>query len=108
MEAQSNAFDKELKRLDTSIADLGDGSVGKLAELNAQFKGLDTTVQKTQETIKSVLGLMKKLSPDTPLLNFGEMKEIINIIKEGKENNLGHFDFQKMINICELSNKIIK
>ena len=31
------------------------------------------------------------------LLNFGEMKDIINIIKEGNENNLGHFDFQKMI-----------
>ena len=31
------------------------------------------------------------------LSNFGEMKDIINIIKEGNENNLGHFDFQKMI-----------
>ena len=31
------------------------------------------------------------------LLNFGEMKDIINIVKEGNENNLGHFDFQKMI-----------
>ena len=31
------------------------------------------------------------------LLNFGEMKDIINIVKEGNENNLGHFDFKKMI-----------
>ena len=31
------------------------------------------------------------------LLNFGEIKDIINIIKEGNENNLGHFDFKKMI-----------
>ena len=31
------------------------------------------------------------------LLNFGEVKEMINKIKEGKENNLGHFDFKKMI-----------
>ena len=31
------------------------------------------------------------------LLNFGEMKEFINLIKEGNENNLGHFDFNKML-----------
>ena len=31
------------------------------------------------------------------LLNFGEIKQYINIIKEGKENNLGKFNFKKMI-----------
>ena len=31
------------------------------------------------------------------LLNFGEMKEFINVIKEGNKNNLGHFDFNKML-----------
>lgn len=31
------------------------------------------------------------------LLNFEEMKKFIEIIKEGKENNLGHFNFKKML-----------
>ena len=70
----------------------------QLKALYRKIKGL-IGLRRFKESYEELFNLEEKGKKDivNELVNFGEIKQYIDIIKEGKENNLGHYDFRKML-----------
>ena len=72
----------------------------KLKALYRKIKGL-ISFRKFKESYEILFNLDENDNNNkniiNKLLNFAEVKEMIIKIKEGKENNLGYFDFKKIL-----------